>query len=100
KRDHAQGCEDRTQTTLWMVNKPTNSEHPAQKPVELFARAIRNHTQMGEVCYEPFAGSGTAFVAAEQLGRICYGMEIEPKYVAVCLQRMADMGLEPKLALG
>lgn len=36
-------------------------------------------------------------VAAEQLGRICYGMEIEPKYVAVCLQRMADIGLEPKL---
>ena len=39
-------------------------------------------------------------VAAEQLGRLCYGMEIEPKYVAVSLQRLADMGLEPKLIDG
>ena len=39
-------------------------------------------------------------VAAEQLGRICYGMEIEPKYIAVTLERMSGMGLEPKLAGG
>jgi DNA modification methylase len=47
--------------------------------------------------YEPFLGSGTTMVAAEQLGRRCYGIEIEPKYVAVCLQRLADMGCEPRL---
>jgi DNA modification methylase len=49
------------------------------------ARPIRNHA--GDV-YDPFLGSGTTMVAAEQLGRICYGMEIEPKYVAVTLERI------------
>ena len=47
--------------------------------------------------YEPFIGSGTTPVVCEQLARLCYGMEIEPKYVAVALQRMADMGLKPRL---
>jgi len=46
---------------------------------------------------DPFIGSGTTMVAAEQLNRICYGMEIEPKYCAVTLERMSDMGLKPKL---
>jgi len=69
-----------------------------QKPVECMARAIRNHN-FPEV-YDPFLGSGTTMVAAEQLGRICYGMEIDPKYVAVTLERMAGMGLEPKLVTG
>ena len=56
---------------------------------------MQNH-DVTEV-YDPFLGSGTTMVAAEQLGRVCYGMEISPKYVAVILQRMKDMGLEPKL---
>jgi len=47
--------------------------------------------------FDPFLGSGTTMVATEQLGRTCYGMEIEPKCVAVTLQRMADMGLAPVL---
>jgi DNA modification methylase len=46
---------------------------------------------------DPFLGSGTTMIAAEQAGRICYGMELEPKYVAVTLERMSDMGLEPEL---
>jgi len=46
---------------------------------------------------DPFLGSGTTMVAAEQIGRVCYGMELEPKYVAVALERMSDMGLEPEL---
>jgi len=46
---------------------------------------------------DPFLGSGTTMVAAEQAGRICYGMELEPKYVAVALERMSDMGLQPEL---
>ena len=46
---------------------------------------------------DPFLGTGTSIVAAEQTGRLCYGMEIEPKYIAVTLERLAGMGLEPKL---
>ena len=53
-----------------------------------------------DISYEPFLGSGTTMVAAEQLGRRCFGMEIEPKYVAVALERLAGMGLEPRLSDG
>ena len=53
--------------------------------------------ECGGLVAEPFSGSGTTMVAAEQTGRICYGMEIEPKYAAVSLERLAGMGLEPRL---
>ena len=91
---------DRTQTTLWEINLDKNVEggHSTQKPVECMARPIRNH-DASEV-YDPFLGSGTTMVAAEQLGRICYGMEISPAYVAVALERMTGMGLEPRLTNG
>lgn len=46
---------------------------------------------------DPFLGSGTTMVAAEQLVRVCYGIEISEKYCAVILERMSDMGLKPKL---
>lgn len=84
---------ERNQTTIWdMRNESRGSAlHPTQKPVELFAIPIRNHTKPGELVYEPFSGSGSQFVAAEQLGRVCYGMELEPKYVAVALERMAAL---------
>ena len=49
------------------------------------------------VIVDPFIGSGTTMVAAQQLNRVCYGMEIEPKYCAVTLERMSEMGLEPEL---
>jgi DNA modification methylase len=86
----------RDQSTVWDVPRADDSGHGhgTQKPVECMARPIRNHE--GDV-YDPFLGSGTTMVAAEQLGRPCYGMEIEPKYVAVALERLADMGLEPRL---
>jgi hypothetical protein len=50
--------------------------------------------------YDPFLGSGTALVAAESLRRVCYAMEIESKYAAVCLDRMQRFGLEPHLLAG
>lgn len=59
--------------------------HPTQKPLECMARPIRNHS--GDV-YDPFVGSGTTLVAAENLNRKCYAIEISPAYVAVCLERM------------
>ena len=91
--------DDRTQTTLWKINLDKNVEggHSTQKPIECMARPIRNHE--GD-CYDPFIGSGTTMVAAEQLGRICYGMEISPAYVAVCLERLSQMAFEPQLVQG
>jgi DNA modification methylase len=75
-------------------------EHPTVKPVGVFQIPMLQHTKRGELCYEPFCGSGTQLVAAEQLGRVCYALEIEPKYVAVALERMAGMGLTPRLDEG
>ena len=72
------------------------TDHPTQKPVELFAIPMRQHTEKGDICYEPFSGSGTQLVAAEGLGRICYAMELSPPFVAVALERLSILGLKPK----
>ena len=88
---------DHSASTVWEINLDKNVEggHSTQKPLECMARPIRNHE--GDV-YEPFLGSGTTMVAAHQLDRTCYAMEIAPKYVAVAIQRMKDLGVEPRLA--
>jgi DNA modification methylase len=56
-------------------------DHPTQKPVELMRRPLLNHTRRGESVYEPFLGSGTTLAAAEVTERVCYGIELDPKYV-------------------
>jgi len=66
------------------------TDHPTSKPTEVFAIPMRQHTQPGDVCYEPFAGSGSQIIAAQQLGRRCYGLEIEPKYVDVIVRRWEE----------
>lgn len=63
------------------------TDHPTSKPVELFALPMRQHTLPGELCYEPFAGSGSQIIAAEQMGRRCNAIEISPTYVDVCVKR-------------
>jgi len=75
--------------TVWEIDQIGESDgiHPTQKPVEIFKRPVEWHALPGEICYEPFSGSGTQIIAAEQLGRRCYAMEIEPKYVQVAIER-------------
>jgi DNA modification methylase len=67
--------------------RPGDNEHPTQKPVELFARPMRRHTKKGDLCFEPFSGSGTQIIAAEQLGRRCNALELEPVFVDVAIRR-------------
>ena len=62
-------------------------DHPTQKPVELMRRPILNHLKRGELVYEPFLGSGTTLAAAELTERVCCGIELDPKYVDVIVQR-------------
>jgi DNA modification methylase len=62
-------------------------DHPTQKPIELMRRPILNHLRRGELVYEPFLGSGTTLAAAELTERVCYGIELDPKYVDVVVQR-------------
>ena len=86
-------------STVWSfptIRPGQPSVHPTEKPVELFAIPMRQHTQRGDLCYEPFSGSGTQLVAAESLGRICYAMELSPPFVAVALERLSQLGLRPK----
>ena len=87
---HWQG--DRTQTTLWEIPRPVKSEtgHSTQKPVECMRRPIENNSSPGQSVYEPFSGSGTTIIAAEQTGRRCYAMEISPTYVDVAVRRWQD----------
>ena len=61
--------------------------HPTQKPLELSLRPIEYHTEVGDICYEPFLGSGTQLIAAEKLSRTCYAMDREPQYVDVAVKR-------------
>jgi len=83
---------DRTQTTVFDFEKPQrNGDHPTMKPVGLWAKMISNSSKEGWLTYDPFLGSGTTMVAAHQLNRICYGLELEPKYVDVCICRMLKL---------
>jgi site-specific DNA-methyltransferase (adenine-specific) len=79
---------DRKQTTVLDFDRPSRSEeHPTMKPVSLIAYLIRNSSQRGELVLDPFLGSGTTLIAAEQTGRRCYGMELDPLYCDVIVQR-------------
>ena len=74
---------------VWRISRDAGStyEHPTQKPVALPARAIANSCPPNGLVYEPFGGAGSTFLASEQLGRTCYGIEIDPKYVDVIVRR-------------
>lgn len=66
-------------------------DHPTQKPIELMRRPILNHLRRGELVYEPFLGSGTTLAAAELTQRVCYGIELDPKYIDVIVQRWEQL---------
>ena len=82
---------DRKQTTLWSI-KHIKSEtgHSTQKPVECMKKPIENNSSPGQAVYEPFSGSGTTIIAAEQTGRCCYAMELNPAYVDVAVRRWME----------
>lgn len=89
KGENAGWIGDRSQTTLWDIDKPRKSEtgHSTQKPLECMETPLKNHE--GDV-YDPFIGSGTTLIAAEKTGRKCYGMELDPKYCDVIVKRWED----------
>jgi DNA modification methylase len=87
---------DRAQTTVWEIpnNNPFGNRereeswgHGTQKPVECMRRPIANNTRPGQAIYDPFLGSGTSLIAAEMTGRVCFGLELNPGYVDVIVQR-------------
>ncbi len=80
--------DDRTQDTIWEYNKPQrNEEHPTMKPLELVGKAISNSSKPNELVLDLFGGSGSTLIAAEQLSRKSYLMELDEKYVDVIVKR-------------
>lgn len=80
---------DRKQSTIWNINKQLKNEtgHSTQKPVECMRRPILNNSSPGQAVYEPFSGSGTTIIAAEETGRTCYAVELNPAYVDMAVKR-------------
>ena len=85
-------------TDVWSFGRVVGDErhgHATPKPVQMVARAILSSSREGDIVSMPFGGTGPELIAAEQLGRKCYGMELEPAYCAVILERASEMGLTP-----
>lgn len=82
---------DRKQTTIWEYDRPKSSkEHPTMKPVQLMAYPIQNSSMRGTLILDPFLGSGSTLIAADQTGRICYGIELDEKFVDVIVKRYME----------
>jgi DNA modification methylase len=81
-----------SRSTLWQVSRDSAAayKHPTQKPVELATRAVSNSSQPGDIVLDLFLGSGSTLIGAEQLSRRCFGMELDPKYVDVCIERWCN----------
>jgi len=76
------------QQSVWEVDKPVESDlHPTMKPIELIEKAILNSSKREEIVLDLFLGSGSTLIACEKTNRICYGMELEPLYVQVIIDR-------------
>jgi len=86
----------KNESDLWEIKKDSNYMHPTQKPTELASRAFKNHKKSKNIV-DLFCGSGSTMVAAHQLNRICYGMELDPKYCQVIIDRMQK--LDPTLKI-
>jgi DNA modification methylase len=97
---------DRTQSTVWDIASlqpmgrsqdelDERTGHGTQKPIECMSRPIRNNSKEGDLIYDPVLGSGTTLIAAHSLNRKAIGIEIDPAYVAVTLQRAKDYDIAP-----
>ena len=85
--------------TVWEIGSENDNIHPTQKPLEVFLRPIEYHTDIGDVVFEPFLGSGTQLIAAEKLSRRCFAMEQEAHFVDVAVMRwQAFTGEKARLA--
>lgn len=83
---------DRKQTTVMEFDRPSRSEeHPTMKPIKLIAYLIQNSSKQGDIVFDAFLGSGTTLIAAEQTGRVCYGIELSPSYCDVIVSRWCKL---------
>jgi site-specific DNA-methyltransferase (adenine-specific) len=91
-------CGDRKQTTVWDIDRPSRSDqHPTMKPIPLCSKPLENSSDIGDIILDVFLGSGSTMVAAHQINRKCYGMELDPKYCDVIVNRM--IALDPSIEI-
>ena len=84
--------EDRKQSDVWQIDRPGRSElHPTTKPIELITRAITNSSKVGDIVLDAFGGSGSTLIGAEQTGRKCRMVELDPKYCDVIITRWENL---------
>lgn len=82
---------DRKQTTIWEYDRPKSSkDHPTMKPIALMAYPIKNSTLSNCLVLDPFLGSGSTLMACVETGRICYGIELDEKFVDVIVRRYVE----------
>jgi len=82
---------DRKQTTLVEFDRPQkNPDHPTMKPVGLCGYFIKNSSKEGDIVLDSFGGSGSTLIACDQMNRICYTCELDPKYCDVIVKRAID----------
>ncbi|HEN0367999.1 TPA: DNA modification methylase [Streptococcus agalactiae] len=82
---------DRKQTTIWEYDRPKSSkDHPTMKPIPLMAYPIQNSSMRGTIVLDPFLGSGSTLMAADQTGRVCYGIELDEKFADVIVKRYIE----------
>jgi len=92
KKGKHQWFSDRKQTTIWEYDRPKSSkDHPTMKPIQLMAYPIQNSSMRGTVVLDPFLGSGSTLIAADQTGRVCYGIELDEKFVDVIVKRYIEV---------
>jgi DNA modification methylase len=83
---------DRKQTTVWQIpHRRSTTGHGTEKPIECMRRPMLHHTLQGDAVYDPFLGSGTSIIAAEMIGRRCYGIELSPEYCALAIARWEQL---------
>jgi len=91
KKGKHQWFSDRKQTTIWEYDRPKSSkDHPTMKPIQLMAYPIQNSSMRGTIVLDPFLGSGSTLIAADQTGRVCYGIELDEKFVDVIVKRYIE----------
>ena len=82
---------DRKQTTIWEYDRPKASkDHPTMKPIALMAYPIKNSTMTNCIVLDPFLGSGSTLIACQETGRICYGVELDEKFMDVIVKRYIE----------
>ena len=92
KKGKHQWFSDRKQTTIWEYDRPKSSkDHPTMKPIQLMAYPIQNSSMRGTIVLDPFLGSGSTLIAADQTGRVCYGIELDEKFVDVIVKRYIEI---------